>query len=503
MASSFFNRGISSTAYTGRAVAPGAIADAAESKALINKNSLQLGIVASQIQSLGAQMQSLTGSLQVIGTQITASRQIQEQKDQQEADLENRLAQQKLREGKESVIEKKIQAAALAPAQRLASKAQFTLGRLQGFFISVFGGWLLNKGVETIKALSEGNKDKLVEIKNNVLKNLAIIASIYVGIKLGIAAIMGTFSVLGVKLLAAAAIGLFTKPGRDFLSFIKNAGLYVANAIAQFAGFDPPFETPDSGDDAEKKSSGSNITLSLADESTTTANQNLEIQDQKPSTTTANQNLEIQGQKPSTPKTDDRLETKTETGKGNLNGRGGPSVADSIESLRNSADVTRRISNDLLKTMSKEEDDDVELDPPGPTDEAEYGQTKLTVDFGSGEVDLSKPMGSEKNKVGQKVSDPETLEYISQEQYIGKYGELPPSMLESMGKSKDVARRVSQAPPDPGVTILPMQTPSQEPPTAAAAVASGGIGKVDNYPTSNDDNIYTFGAMSNFNVVSV
>ena len=487
MASSFFNRGISSTAYTGRAVAPGAIADAAESKALINKNSLQLGIVASQIQSLGAQMQSLTGSLQVIGTQITASRQIQEQKDQQEADLENRLAQQKLREGKESVIEKKIQAAALAPAQRLASKAQFTLGRLQGFFISVFGGWLLNKGVETIKALSEGNKDKLVEIRNNVLKNLAIIASIYVGIKLGIAAIMGTFSVLGVKLLAAAAIGLFTKPGRDFLSFIKNAGLYVANAIAQFAGFDPPFETPDSGDDAERKSSGSNITLSLADESTTTANQN----------------LEIQGQKPPTPKTDDRPETKTEIGKGNLNGRGGPSVADSIESLRNSADVTRRISNDLLKTMSKEGDDDVELDPPGPTDEAEYGQTKLTVDFGSGEVDLSKPMGSEKNKVGQKVADPETLEYISQEQYIGKYGELPPSMLESMGKSKDVARRVSQAPPDPGVTVIPMQTPSQEPPTAAAAVVSGGIGKVDNYPTSNDDNIYTFGAMSNFNVVSV
>ena len=88
---------------------------------------------------------------------------------------------------------------------------------------------------------------------------------------------MGTFSVLGVKLLAVAAIGLFTKPGRDFLSFIKNAGLYVANAIAQFAGFDPPFETPDSGDDAERKSPGSNVTLSLADESTTTANQNLEI----------------------------------------------------------------------------------------------------------------------------------------------------------------------------------------------------------------------------------
>ena len=92
-----------------------------------------------------AQMQSLVGSLQVIGNQITISRQIQEQKDQQEAELENRLAQQKLREGKESQIEKKIQAAALAPAQRIANKAQFTLGRLQNFFISLLGGWLLNK----------------------------------------------------------------------------------------------------------------------------------------------------------------------------------------------------------------------------------------------------------------------------------------------------------------------------------------------------------------------
>ena len=100
-------------------------------------------------------------------------------KEQQEIDLERRLSEQKLREGKESTIEKKIQAAALAPAQRLATKAQFTLGRLQNFFVSIFGGWLLNQGIQTLQALSGNNKEKLEEIKNNVLKNLVIIGELW------------------------------------------------------------------------------------------------------------------------------------------------------------------------------------------------------------------------------------------------------------------------------------------------------------------------------------
>ena len=81
------------------------------------------------MQNLSAQMQSLTGSLQVIGTNLRAQNELEEAKDQQEAELQNRLAQ-KLREGKESAIEKKIEAAAIAPAQRIAAKAQFTLSRL-------------------------------------------------------------------------------------------------------------------------------------------------------------------------------------------------------------------------------------------------------------------------------------------------------------------------------------------------------------------------------------
>ena len=484
--SPIFGRGprMSAAAYTGRAVAPAAVEDAAESKALITKNSLQLGVVSSQIQNLTAQMQSLTGSLQVIGTQITTSRRLQEQKDNQDQELERRLSEQKLREGKESQIEKKIQAAALAPAQKIANKAQFTLGRLQDFFVAILGGWLLNQGVQTLNALSDGNKDKLNEIKNNVLKNLAIIGTIYAGIKLGLAALLGTFSVLGVKLLAVAAVGLFTKPGRQLLSFIVDAGKVVANALAEFAGFDPIFEVGDGEKEPEPEQNPD------ADANTTTTTD---------ATDNVESNPETPDLKPETPKS----EVETETDKGNV-GQGGLSLnnaTSAIESLRDSADVTARISKDLLTSMSSM--GDVELDPAGPTKEAEYGQAKLTVDVGNGEVDLSKPMGSEANLSGQKVLDPETTEYIKQEQYIGKYGTLPPSMLESMNKNKTVAQNVSQPVAEPGVTVIPMQTPSNEPQTAAAPAASGPIGGVDNYATSNEDNMYTFGAMSNFNVVAV
>ena len=82
---------------------------------------------------------------------------------------------------------------------------------------------------------------KVIEINLNEIvsqcnKNLAIISGIYVGIKLGIAAILGTFSVLGVKLLALAAIGLFTKPGRQLIQFVADAAQIAANAIANFLG---------------------------------------------------------------------------------------------------------------------------------------------------------------------------------------------------------------------------------------------------------------------------
>ena len=487
--SPIFGRGprMSAAAYTGRAVAPAAVEDAAESKALITKNSLQLGVVSSQLQGLTAQMQSLTGSLQVIATNLSTAQALQQRQDAQAIELENKLAQQKLREGKESLIEKKIQAAALAPAQKIANKAQFTLGRLGDFFTAILGGWLLNQGVQTLKALSEGNGDKLNEIKNNVLKNLGIIAGIFVGIKLAIAAITGTFSVLGVKLLAVAAVGLFTDPGRQLLQFIIKAGEAARDYLFDLVGLQSPFKPADPNDgDGNNDPPISNV-----------EGDDTPAQVDTGSTEGSNDNQDNIEQPETKNQWWDFMDLFPNEGEiiGDEESVGGDTLK-SIESIKGSFNTAESI----IKAMGG---DDSKPRPMGRSAAKKRMETKTTFDMGFGEVDLSKPVGSE-GKVGDKVKDPETLEYIRQEQYIGKYGTLPPSMLQSMSKSKDVARRVSQAPEEPGVTVVPMPVSAGGgAPSQPAPVSGGPIGGVEMYATSNDDNMYTLGAMSNFNVVGV
>ena len=489
--SPIFGRGprMSAAAYTGRAVAPAAVEDAAESKALITKNSLQLGVVSSQLQGLTAQMQSLTGSLQVIATNLSTAQALQQRQDNQAIELENKLAQQKLREGKESLIEKKIQAAALAPAQKIANKAQFTLGRLGDFFTAILGGWLLNQGVQTLKALSEGNGDKLNEIKNNVLKNLGIIAGIFVGIKLAIAAITGTFSVLGVKLLAVAAVGLFTDPGRQLLQFIIDAGKAAANYLLGAVGLPSPFKPApvDDGegdDDPIGRVEGDDPPAQVNDGCTEGSNDN---QDNIEQPETKNQWWDFM----------DLFPNEGEI-IGDEENVGGDTLK-SIESIKGSFNTAESI----IKAMGGDDSKPRQMGRSAAKRKMQT-ETKYTMDMGFGEIDLSKPIGYEANTAGQKVTDPETLEYIRQEQYIGKYGTLPPSMLESMSRSKDVARRVSQTPEEPGVTVVPMPVSAGGgAPSQPAPVSGGPIGGVEMYATSNDDNMYTLGAMSNFNVVGV
>lgn len=490
--SPIFGRGprMSAAAYTGRAVAPAAVEDAAESKALITKNSLQLGVVSAQLQGLTAQMQSLTGSLQVIATNLATSQALQQRQDNQAIELENKLAQQKLREGKESLIEKKIQAAALAPAQKIANKAQFTLGRLGDFFTAILGGWLLNQGVQTLKALSEGNGDKLNEIKNNVLKNLGIIAGIFVGIKLAIAAITGTFSVLGVKLLAVAAVGLFTDPGRQLLKFIIDAGKAAANYLLGAVGLPSPFKPADpnegdgNNDPPISNVEGDDPPAQVGAGSTEGSNDN---QDNIEQPETKNQWWDFM----------DLFPNEGEI-IGDEEDVGGDTLK-SIESIKGSFNTAESI----IKAMGGDDSKPRQMGRSAAKRKMQ-SKTKYTMDMGFGEIDLSKPIGYEANTAGQKVTDPETLEYIRQEQYIGKYGTLPPSMLESMSRSKDVARRVSQAPEEPGVTVVPMPVSAGGgAPSQPAPVSGGPIGGVEMYATSNDDNMYTLGAMSNFNVVGV
>ena len=129
--------------FTGRAVAPPQ--PDPQTTSLLNKNSLTLTTVSSQLASISDQVRGLNTSLTVIKDNLQLSDQIDKSRENEKRRREAILAEQGLREGKESQLEKKIQTALLSPVRRVASSAQGILSRLGNFLLILAGGWLVDK----------------------------------------------------------------------------------------------------------------------------------------------------------------------------------------------------------------------------------------------------------------------------------------------------------------------------------------------------------------------
>ena len=468
---------MSAAAYTGRAVAPGAVVESdPEAKALITKNSLQLGIVTNQMQNLTAQMQSLAGSLQVIGTNLRAQNELEEAKDQQEAELQNKLAQEKLREGKESSIEKKIQAAAIAPAQRIGAKAQFTLTRLSDLFRTIVGGWLLQKGVETIIALNEGNTDKLNEIKNNILKNLLVAGAVMAAVKLAIPALTAAFTGIGLKLAAIGVGAIFSGPILQFLGFLTEMGKVALNKMSGGLLFNNEEEPPKGTGGPSLKSTTEDydpnnpngvggLSLSTGSERLFTASEYKEFVKNRASqpAPVVRNTFSMAPLDPMTPE-----EIKEASNNGTL-----PTV---------------NMSAVFERPESKEDE------PIDPNVKAEYGETSMQpVDTPAApEMDGEKAPVPSANKGGEN----------QWWDLLDLFPNPPSASIDPVNKTQQVAQTVSQAPTEPGVTVVPIQTqPEQK--VQSQPLVSGRINEAPFFTPHNPDNIYTLGARSNFNVVSV
>jgi len=178
---------------------------------LIRANSLQLERVSQSLNGINSQMTAIDTTLRAVLQNLEVNQALEKQKVLQEQNQQRLLAQQKILEGKESLIERKIQSALSKPITAIAPKVQFTLQSVMTYLTTLFAGWLLNQGFQTIKAYSEGNKEKLEEIKNNVLATLGIVGGIFLAINVGVNALIITLSRVGVKLLGAVGTGLFLK----------------------------------------------------------------------------------------------------------------------------------------------------------------------------------------------------------------------------------------------------------------------------------------------------
>ena len=477
---------VSTAAFTGRATAP--VQQDPVTTKLLNQNSLQLGLVATQITNLNTQVASLNTTLQAISTGLATSQAVERQKEEAEQARESRLAQEQLRQGQESLIEKKIEAAATAPAQKLATKASFTLGNLGQFFLSLVGGWLTSQAIDAINANAEGNKDKLQEIKINVLKGLGVITGVFVASRLALRALTGGFGRLAIGLTAAAAIGLFTAPGQQFLALLAEAYNYIRENVP---GGQLLPELPQQQPDANKPPG------IQEGQQGNQGNQSNQPNANKPP---GAEQFALGGLVEGTPGIDQIPAMLTDGEFVMPQSKVRQYGLDFMESIRSGNTLFAENDNkDEFVPRDKEKPFDVNL----KAKQTEPANIPLEGDASKGlEPGQISPGDTTLSEMGYSVDEVQGM--INEEKYIGKTGNLPSSNITPIIKAQKVAERVSEPPQEDPINIVPIPIPpasggqsSQQ----SVPAASGNVGGIPVFATSDSSNMYVLTTKTIFNVL--
>ena len=175
---------------------------------LLQQQSLQLTSVSGQLENISRQVGTLDFNLKGVKENLVLNEQLERQREAAKQNRERILAEQGLREGKESALENKIQQSLTQPLQRIGIKTQNTLGNLTQFLLTLAGGWLTVTGIDLLQALSEGNVDKINKLKVRFLGGLTIIAGTLTAISLGIKRTVGVLSQFAFNLGRVAFGGL-------------------------------------------------------------------------------------------------------------------------------------------------------------------------------------------------------------------------------------------------------------------------------------------------------
>tara|TARA_B100000945_G_C20383117_1_gene598291 strand:- start:45 stop:1622 length:1578 start_codon:yes stop_codon:yes gene_type:complete len=228
---------VSSSVFAGRPTPPTTEPDTITTN-LISQNSLTLSTVSQQLSSISENVGRLNFSLSVIKSNLEIADRIEQQREAAKQARDRQLAEQGLREGKESQIEAKIQNALLSPAKRIAAKARGILGRLSNFLFIMVGGWLSNKIVRMLIARSDGNITLFKKIRNDTIKGLLIVGGALIATKLAFGRLVQSVGLLGGNVFRAVASNLILAPVKALVNVLKQGfkrvlGRGVTNAAAQ------------------------------------------------------------------------------------------------------------------------------------------------------------------------------------------------------------------------------------------------------------------------------
>ena len=179
---------------------------------LLQQQSLSIGTVSQQLSSISGTLGVVNANLKGIQENLSVSDTLERQREAAKQNRERILAEQGLREGKESELENKIQQSLTQPLQRIGVKTQSTLGGLTNSLLFLAGGWLTVTGIDLLQSMAEGNQDKINKLKVRFLGGLTIIAGTLTAITLGI---RNTLRLLGgfTANVARVAFGGFLRAG--------------------------------------------------------------------------------------------------------------------------------------------------------------------------------------------------------------------------------------------------------------------------------------------------
>ena len=212
-------RSVSSSIFTGRA-APQQVQGDTISQNLISKNSLTLETVSGQLSGITQQVSSINNSLEAIKNNLQVSDTLERQR---QAALERRqaiLAEQGLREGKESDLEKRIQFALLTPVRRVKQVAQGILSRLTDAFLFLAGGWLVNTTLTFLRLNAEGNEEELKKFKDKLVGSLIIMGGITLAATIAFGKLLALTNRFTRTLLLVVSTNFIKRPFELLFNFI-------------------------------------------------------------------------------------------------------------------------------------------------------------------------------------------------------------------------------------------------------------------------------------------
>ena len=214
----------------------------------LRRNQIALDNVNRSIGGVTGQIAVLSNSLRTISTQIQQSSALEAAKQAEENKQQRILAEQRLREGKEGLLERKIQTALTKPLQKVGGAAQKSLFNLGRFFNILLLGTLGNRILRVVTDLSGEGKLSLGNLFDRIKKDLAIVTAIFVGVNGGFVLLLRTLGSLTARLSGFAVNNLLLRPIRLAFSIAGGVLAGIANQIRNL----PPTTAPPAGQQPPK-----------------------------------------------------------------------------------------------------------------------------------------------------------------------------------------------------------------------------------------------------------